>query len=344
MTEAAGVSPMVELPRARKKIDCVRFAPGSDEMLLVAHGGQAIEVWDLSQSDGPMYAVEPDLGVAGARFWPDEGGLLVWSGKGALALDLASDGVVARVSEAGSAGGALRAVRSVGAAMQTIPIAVGGAWVMLPMLVSGDSARAYSFVSADVSCDAGTLFAVAHSHRVYAYALHSGEQLREWKLPMNERSSLVCLPSGHVAVGTHSRLVILDPQQQKPIFSRTAHLSGVRGLVQMPGGLLATFGENRNMRLWTGRGERSSGLIRLRKQVREAFPIDGTRLLACATNRRLYLIDVQARPAMVASGRERVRCEALAVSDDGGRVALAGVDRVVRVYEASGLAAQLAGV
>lgn len=348
MIDSPPVSPIAELAPAPKRIDMLRFAPGSDDVLLRVHGRSTIEVWDLGERGEPLHTVEFETEVKGIRFWPDESGLLVWSDQGAHALDLGSSSVVAQVpkptAKGGAVSGVLWTIQAIGAGLSAIPVAGGGFWAILPLLASSTSAMAHNFVSADVSGDAGTLWAIAHSHRVYACALHTGERRREWKLAMNERSSLICLPSGRVALGINSKLVILDSHEKKPVFSKTAHLSGVRGLVQMPDGKLATIGENQNMRLWTPSGEKASGLIKLKKQVQEAHAIDDTRLIARATNRRLYLIDTEARPAMtpLLVGDKR-KCQAIAVSDDGQRVAIAHADKIVRVYSVESMLAQLAG-
>lgn len=347
MTDAGPHSPVVELPQARKALDLLRFAPGGDDVLLAVQSKRQLTVWELQRPDVPLHEVESGSKVVGAMFWPDEGGVLVWTERGAQVLDFAQEEIVAQVPRNAerqkSQNVAARVLHSIGTGLSFVPMAAGGVWSLLPLLASSASAQAHHFASADISADARRLAAIAHNHRVYAYDLHSGERIAEWKIAMSERSRLVWLPSGHVAVGINSKLMILDPAEKKPIFKKTAHLSGVRGVIRMPGGHLATIGENQNLRTWTEVGEPVSGVIKLRKQVEEAFPIDATRLLARATNRKLYLIDTEAKPAMNEVRTVGIKITALAVSDDGSHTALAGTDRIVRVYETRALLGQDAG-
>lgn len=344
MTAREPPSPIVTLPKFRKGIDVLAFAPGSDDVLLAAEARRALTVWDLHKPDEPVHVVESGTKVIGSRFWPDEGGLLVWSEQGAQVLDLAEEEVVAHIpaheDRAEARNVAARVLNSIGTGLSFVPMAAGGFWALLPMLASSASAQAHHYASADVAPDASYVAMIAHNHRVYAHDIHTGEKLAEWKFAMSERSRLVCLPSGRIAAGMNSKLLILEPGSKKPVVKRTAHLAGVRGLVRMPGGLIATIGENQNMRLWTEEGEKASGLIKLRKQVEEACPIDTTRLLARATNRRLYLIDTEDRPAMTILRVGDFKIHTIAVSDDGRRVALGCNDKVVRIYETSSLITQ----
>ncbi len=347
MKVAAQRSPVIALPQARRSVSHLRFAPGSDDALLVVQARRLMSVWDLQRPDVPLHEVESGAKVIGCKFWPDEGGVLIWSDRGAQALDLTQEECVAQIprgTEGQQAQGvASRVLRSIGSGLSFVPMAAGGVWAILPLLASSASAQAYHFASADISPDARSLTAIAHNHRVYAFDLYTGERLREWKIAMSERAKLAYLPSGRVAVGINSKLMVLDLSERKPIFKKTAHISGVRGLLRMPGGLLATIGENQNMRLWTDECEAMSRVIKLRKQVEEAYPIDATRLLARATNRRLYLIDTEARPAMTEIPVGGQKLTALAVSDDGSHTAIAGGDRVVRVFETRSLLSQEAG-
>lgn len=347
MTEREPPSPLVTLPKFRKGVDLLAFAPGSDDVLLTAEAKRALAVWDLHKPDEPLHEVESGVKVIGCTFWPDEGGLLVWSEQGAQVLDLTDEEVVAHIpahaDRQKAKNLAARVLKSIGTGLSFVPMAAGGIWALLPMLASSASAQAHHYASADVAPDAKFIATIAHNHRVYAHDIHTGERLAEWKIAMSERSQLVCLASGRIAAGMNSKLFILDVNERKPVFKKSAHLSGVRGLVRMPGGHIATIGENQNMRLWTQEGEKVGGLVKLRKQVEEAFPIDATRLIARATNRRLYLIDTEAKPAMTILNPGGFKIHALAVSDDGRRVALAGSDKLVRIYETASLLPQDAG-
>ncbi len=347
MMDAGQPSPVVELPQARRSLDLLRFAPGSDDVLLAVQSKRQLSVWDLHRPEVPLHEVESGSKVVGCKFWPDEGGVLIWTERGAQVLDLAQEEIVAHVPRDAerrrTQNVAARVLHSIGTGLSFVPMAAGGVWAFLPLLASSASAQAHHFASADVSADARRLAVIAHNHRVYAYDLHTGERIAEWKIAMSERSRLVWLPQERIAVGINSKLMILDPSGKKPIFKKSAHLSGVRGVIRMPGGNLATIGENQNLRLWTEECEPMSKVIKLRKQVEEAFPIDATRLLARATNRRLYQIDTDAKPAMTEIGSLGVKFTALAVSDDGSHTALAGTDRIVRVYETRALLDQDAG-
>ena len=57
MTEAGPHSPMVELPQARKTLDLLRFAPGSDDALLTVQSKRLLTVWDLQRSSEPLHEV-----------------------------------------------------------------------------------------------------------------------------------------------------------------------------------------------------------------------------------------------------------------------------------------------
>jgi len=347
MSDFQPPTPLAELPEARKKIDLLAFAPGSDTVLLAVQGKRMLDVWDLADLSEPARTVESGAKVVGCKFWPDEGGLLVWSERGAQVLDLETEEVVSSIpaheDKQKAQNLAARVGSSIGTALSFIPMAAGGVWMLLPMLASSASAEAHHYASVDVSPDGRALASIAHNHRVYLHDVHTGEKLAEWKIAMSERSKLVCLPSGRIAAGLNSKLFILDAAERKPVHKKTAHLSGVRGLVRMPGGLIATIGENQNLRLWTDECEPRSRVIKLRKQVEEAYPIDATRLVARATNRRLYLIDTEAKPAMTTIRVGDFKVLALAVSDDGGRIAIAGNDRIVRTYETRALIDQDAG-
>lgn len=348
MSEAATPTPIAELPPAAKRIKMLRMAPGRDDVVAAVLAEKQIAVWDLDKPGEPRLTIDAGRSVVGARFWPDDRGLLVWTDKGVSALDLDRETEFARVpgeaSKPTAASAVAQSLQALGTALSFIPVAGGGIWAILPAIAgaSAGSAQSFNFACVDVCPRAERLAGASHAHRIAVRTLATGELVREWKSAVTARAQVLWLDEHRlVATGAH-QILILDVRERKPVVRRTAHMSGVRGLVAMPGGLLATIGENQNMRLWTREGEKEGKLIKLRKQVEEAWPVDEHRLLARATNRRLYVIDVREKPAMRRVESVRERLSAIAVSDDGSHAALAGRDRVVRVYEMKGLLGQLA--
>lgn len=349
MTDADAPRPIATLPPAAKRVSMLRFAPGRDDVLGMVHGERLIAVWDLAQPDEPVHAIDAGRTIAGMRFWPDERGLLVWTDKGASALDLDQETEIARLppqnAKLTAASAVVQGIQALGTVLSFVPVAGGGVWAILPAIAgaSSNSSASFHFTWADICPRAERLAGCSHAHRISVRSLATGEVVREWRHAVTARSQVLWLDESRLAATSAHQILILGVREKKPLVRRTAHLSGVRSLLRMPGGLIATIGENQNMRLWTAEGEKSGGLIRLRKPIEEAWPLDESRLIARATNRRLFHIDLREKPAMRAITAGAPKLTAIAASDDGSHIALAGRDRVVRVYESRALLSQLAG-
>lgn len=349
MSEPGEPRPIAMLPAPRKRVQMLRFAPGRDDVLAMVHAERLVAVWDLARADVPMYNIDAGRTIAGLRFWPDERGLLVWTDRGASALDLDQETQIARLpppsAKLTAASAVVQGIQALGTVLSLIPVAGGGVWAILPAIAgaSSGSAASFNFASVEICPRAERLAGSSHAHRISVRSLVTGEMVREWKHAVTARSHVMWLDEHRLVATSAHQILILDVREKKPLVRRTAHLSGVRALVRMPGGLIATIGENQNMRLWTREGEKEGRLVKLRKQTEEAWPLDEHRLLARATNRRLYLIDLREKPAMRAISTGTAKLSAIAASDDGSHAALVGSDRVVRMYETRELLAQLAG-
>lgn len=327
----------------RDRITSVAFAPGRNDVVLSSGRDGAVAVWTIvGEESAEATLVRHDAGIRYATFWPDQQGLLFASDDGSARLvDLGTGEetgrytTVPRLLESADAPTGL--VKTVGdtvkVARELVAVIVPLGGLITAATKASENGSPIQHTVADATL--GRLATLAADHTVTLYDLVSAEVIRRWSIAADDRSQLAFAAGSLVAAGA-SKLMLFDESRDKPETSVRPTRSAIRGLVQLDSTRVATYDASKTFTVWDAERRATTGSFRAPAQPIHACTLGRDRVLIADSSRRVTIVPIagqshahaMARPHEADAGKIR----AIAASDDGSRIAVAGDELKLRVF------------
>lgn len=323
----------------RDRITSVAFAPGRNDVVLSSGRDGAIAVWTIvGEESADAELVRHDASIRFAAFWPDERGLLFASDDGSARLvDLDSADETGRYTTVPalleSADQPAGFVKTVG---DTVKVARELVAVIVPLggLITA-ATKASEAVSpiqhAAVDAHLGRLATLAADHTMTLYDLASAEVVRRWTVAADDRSRLAFVAGSLLVAGT-AKVMLYDETRDKPMVSTKPTRSPIRGMVQLDATRVATFDTSKTFTIWDAERRTTTGSFRSPVQPALACVCGKDHVLVSDSSRRVSLVPIAGQSHAEPHDTDAGKVRAIAASDDGSRIAVAGDELKLRIF------------
>lgn len=323
----------------RDRITSIAFAPGRNDLVLSAGRDGAIAVWTIiGEESAEATLVRHDTPIRHAAFWPDDNGVLFTSDDGTTrTIDLETGEETGRFTlveslrhDATEPAGLIKTVgdsaRVAGEIVAAI-VPLGG--LITAATKQKNAASPVQHAVADAAL--GRVAAITADHTVALYDLATMDPIRTWSVPADDQSR-VTFAARQLVVAGSSKIMLFDETSDKPAFSARPTRSAIRGLVQLDASTIATFDASKMFTFWDAERHTTAGGFRAPRQPLHACACGKGRVLIADSSRRIAVVPVagHAEPEMHEADAGKIR--AIAASDDGSRIAVAGDELKLRVF------------
>lgn len=325
----------------RDRITSVAFAPGRNDVVLSSGRDGAIAVWTVFGEESAEAALyRHNAAVRYACFWPDQQGVLFAAEDGSARLvDLESSEetgrfttVQALLESAQSPTGLVKTVgNTVKVARELVAVVVPLGGLITAATKAGETASPIRHAVVDATL--GRVATLAADHTVTLYDLLTGEVIRKWSVPADDRSRLA-FAAGSLIVAGANKLLLLDETLDKPGASQRPTRSAIRGMIQLDANRIATYDASKTFTVWDAERRATVGSFKAPAQPAHACLCGKDRVLIADSGRRVAVLPIagHAETSMYEADAGKVR--AIAASDDGSRIAIAGDELKLRILGA----------
>ncbi len=323
----------------RDRITSLAFAPGRHDVVLSSGRDGAVAVWTLiGEESAEAELIRHDAAVRFATFWPDERGLVLASDDGTTRLiDLDTGEETGRYTtvEALKHGvspptGIVKTVNDTAKVAGNIVSAIvplGGLITAAANQKGGSSPVQHAVADAARN----RLAALTADHALTLYDLVTMDVVRRWTLTTDDHSRLA-FAAGQLVVAGSSRLMMLDEASDKPVVSTKPTRSAIRGLVPLDAARVATFDTSKTFTIWDAERRTTAAGFRAPSQPTHACACGKDRVLIADSSRRVAVVPIAGQTEIDHHEADAGKIRAIAASDDGTRIAVAGDELKLRVY------------
>lgn len=323
----------------RDRITSIAFAPGRNDVVLSSGRDGAIAVWTIvGEESAEATLVRHDAGIRFACFWPDERGLLFASDDGSARLvDLDTGEETGRYTTVPAlldAGGAPTGlVKTVGDTVKVARELVAAIVPLGGLITAATRASETGSPIQHTVVDAalGRVATLAADHVVTLYDLATMQVVRRWTVSADDRSRLA-FAAGSLLVAGSNKLLMLDETRDKPEVSTKPTRAAIRGLVQVDADRVATFDAAKMFTIWDAERRATTGSFRAPVQPVHACTCGKDRMLIADASRRVVVIPIAGQSHAEPREADAGKIRAIAASDDGSRIAVAGDELKLRVF------------
>lgn len=318
---------------------CVEFCPSDDRLLAYAQSDLSVCLRNWQTDEAPQRFEGHAAGIRALGFSPDGAGLASCDGLQTINIWSAHTGALLNKLR-GHTSRVWGVSWSPDGKLLASPSADGMVKVWDPFAAQG----APSVVGKTTSDVVATLFDAAGAR--IAYFTKDG-LVRAWDVaterPIAEADTHVPLTCGAwiagdraIAVGTdQGHILVLDARRLNRIADLPAHAGRVACLAVASQGMLASAGEDRQIRLWNMRSLNSAGTMEQRERDVKglAFSPDGRALVSVDRDRGVYMWNVASRKLWRALQGHSGGVACCAFDPDGHSFVSAGLDGTVSVWD-----------
>ncbi len=323
----------------RDRITSIAFAPGRSDIVLSSGRDGAIAVWSIvGEESADATLVRHDASIRFAAFWPDQQGLLFASDDGSARLvDLESGEETGRYTTVPALlrphdqpSGLVKTVGdTVKVARELVAVIVPLGGLLTAATRANEAGSPIRHAAADATL--GRVATLAADHTVTLYDLATTEVVRTWTVAADDRSRLA-FAAGALLVAGSSKIMLFDESRDKPETSVRPTRSPIRGMIQLDATRVATFDASKMFTVWDADRRSTTGSFRAPVQPTLACMCGKDRVLVADSSRRVCIVPVagQSHATPHEAGAGKIR--AIAASDDGTRIAVAGDELKLRVF------------